>query len=110
MGKSKHMTASEKQERRVHWERRTQSVLLAIATGAILWALDAVLESRTDIAGIKPRIDSLDLQIGTMYRASDARRDVAEMLGRISAVEARQENIEVRVRTLESAPRGEVRQ
>ena len=109
MGKSKHMTASEKQERIVRWERRGQSVMLAIATGAILWALQAVLESRTDIASMKPRIDNLDMQLGAMYRASDARRDVAEMLGRISAVETRTNNIEDRVRTLETAPRGSTR-
>lgn len=86
------------QDIRVQRERRYQSVMLSVCAAGMLWILQTLVSLSSDIAGIKPRIDALDVQLSLMYRASDARRDIADISARLSASERRIERIEVRMR------------
>ncbi len=83
---------------KVQRERRYQSVMLSVCAAGMLWILQTLVSLSSDIAGIKPRIDALDVQLSLMYRASDARRDIADVSARLGASERRIERIEARLR------------
>lgn len=86
------------QDIKVQRERRYQSVMLSLCAGGMLWILQTLVSLSSDIAGIKPRIDALDVQLSLMYRASDARRDAADMAARMTLSERRIERIEAKLR------------
>lgn len=86
------------QDIKVQRERRYQSVMLSVCAAGMLWILQTLVSLSADIAGIKPRIDALDVQLSLMYRASDARRDAADMAARMTLSERRIERIEAALR------------
>ena len=86
------------QDIKVQRERRYQSVMLSVCAAGMLWILQTLVSLSADIAGIKPRIDALDVQLSLMYRASDARRDAADMAARMALSERRIERIEAKLR------------
>lgn len=85
------------QDRKVQRERRYQSIMLSVCAGGMLWILQTLVSLSTDIASIKPRIDALDVQLSLMYRASDARRDIADITARMTVTERRIERLEHRL-------------
>ncbi len=85
------------QDRKLQRERRYQSIMLSVCAGGMLWILQTLVSLSTDIASIKPRIDALDVQLSLMYRASDARRDIADITARMTVTERRIERLEHRM-------------
>ena len=85
------------QDRKVQRERRYQSIMLSVCAGGMLWILQTLVSLSTDIASIKPRIDALDVQLSLMYRASDARRDIADITARMTVTKRRIERLEHRM-------------
>jgi hypothetical protein len=79
-----------RRELKIQRERRFQSVMLSIATAAVLWALQATIESRTDLADIKPRINAIEVNSSGIN-------------ARIDSVEKRIERIDLRVHDIEGA-------
>lgn len=84
-------------ERKVQRERRYQSVVLSLCAGGMLWILQTLLSFSGDIGRIQERIGSLDTQLSLMYRASDARRDMADLNIRIANSERRIERLEQKI-------------
>jgi chromosome segregation ATPase len=100
--------AGDRKERHVQWERRFQSVVISLGTGAIFWAAGTLMKVDKGLDALKPHVDNLDIQIAGMYRSADAKRDVAELATKIaetSSQNAKQDgdiqDIKTRVTTLE---------
>lgn len=94
---------NDRKERRVQWERRAQSVMLSLVSAAIIWGVSTLASVDRAIAGLQPRIDSLDVQIAGAYRASEARLAVDGMTARITATEQRVERVDRRLDRVETA-------
>ena len=82
-------------ERKVQRERRYQSVVLSLCAAGMVWVLQALLSFSADMGRVQERIASMDMQLSLMYRASDARRDIADVSARIAASERRIERLEL---------------
>jgi uncharacterized protein YoxC len=91
--------------RKVQWERRFQSAMLTIAVAGVIWVVQTLANVDKGMAAILPRINTIEVQISGMYRATDARRDVADMTARIGTTEQRVERIESRLDRVEDAHR-----
>jgi len=87
-----------RRELKIQRERRFQSVMLSIATAAILWALQATIESHTDIAEIKPRITTIEVNSS----GTNARIDSVEK--RIERLDLRVHDIEGKIDRAEHPP------
>ena len=81
-------------ERKVQRERRYQSIMLSLCAAGMVWILQTLVSFSGNIGRIQERISSLDSQVSLMYRASDARRDIADLNFRIASYEHRIERLE----------------
>ena len=80
---------------KVQRERRYQSVMLSLCAAGMVWILQSLLSFSADMGRVQERISAVDMQLSLMYRATDARRDIADVSARIAASERRIERLEL---------------
>lgn len=80
---------------KVQRERRYQSIMLSLCAAGMVWILQSLLSFSADMGRVQERISAVDMQLSLMYRATDARRDIADVSARISASERRIERLEL---------------
>lgn len=66
---------------------RVQNALLSMSAAMLLWIIQQLFVLSSGIAGIQPRLAAIEIQAAAAYRASDARRDFAELDKRIQVLE-----------------------
>lgn len=79
---------------KVQRERRYQSIMLSLCAAGMVWILQTLLSFSADMGRMQERISAVDMQLSMMYRAADARRDIADVSARIAASERRIERLE----------------
>lgn len=78
-------------------ERKLQSLMLTLATCAILWGVHQL----ASIDRIANKVDELSIQLDGTYRADMARRDMQYLAQRIDAGDARDAEYDKRLDTVE---------
>lgn len=93
------------------WARNTEIALLALVNLAAGLILKIGLDGAMHIEAIQAQVNSTAANVASMYRASDAARDVAEITHRIDAnerhiqvLDARLDDVQKRVRYVEEHP------
>lgn len=100
----------EKRDKRATFLRHFNTFMLSLVVSGIVWWGNAIVELKASSAAIKDHVEGMDVQLSGMYRAEQARRDVAETARRLENVEQatsnidrRVDGIEIRVTRLEAA-------
>lgn len=84
-----HEIERRKIDRAVKWERRFQSAGITLACLAIVWGVQTLANLDKSVAEIKPRLDSIDLQVAGAYRASEARVVISSLQRQIEHGDAK---------------------
>lgn len=66
---------------------RMQNILLSACFGLLLWIIQQLFGLSASIAKADEKLASVEIQAASAYRASDARRDVAEIDKRLVRLE-----------------------
>lgn len=88
------MTDAEQRDRRRSIERHAHSVVLGFVSLLLTYAVSLLVKNTTDISEIRARNEAMSIELSAMYRASDARRDMADVGRRLDNVEHRVDRIE----------------
>lgn len=100
-----HEEIQDKRERGVQRERRYQSWLLTIATGAILggggWAATTLLEVWKSNAVIKEQVSTVQVQVSGAYRSDAARKDFDTIRSKIDVLNKQNEIQDTKIENLD---------
>lgn len=66
-------------DRRRSFERHLHSAMLALIVAGIIWTIQTLAQVTVDIADIRPRLTSIEVQVGGMYTAREAAGDFADV-------------------------------
>ena len=78
-----------KNDRRAWWMRAYQSVITTVIAAAIVWGVQTLANLDKSVAAIRPRLDSIDLQVAGSYRSSEARVAIASLQRQIERGDAK---------------------
>lgn len=66
---------------------RMQNALLSGALAMLIWIIQQLFSLGAVIADAQPRLAEIEVKVSSAYRASDARRDFADLDARIKRLE-----------------------
>jgi len=70
-------------DHRAQIHRWFQSAIVSLLVAAVIWGVQTLANLDKSVAAIVPRMDSIEIQASAAYRATDAKRDFADLVRRI---------------------------
>lgn len=76
-------------DHRAQIHRWFQSAMVSLLVAAVIWGVQTLANLDKSVAAIVPRMDNIEIQASSAYRATDAKRDFADLVRRIDTGDAR---------------------